>query len=285
MVSFLQSTPLPFKTNVTPSAYGLETAFSATYSPTNSGPSIIFNAEYDALPNIGHACGHNLIAISSLTAFLSLCTLLHAANPPLPGQVTLLGCPAEEGGAGKVKLLEAGAYASADVVLMGHPGPENWQGVDATTGERYTGTAGQKTVSRAALVADFWGREAHAGGMPWEGVNALDAVVGAYNMVAMMRQQSRPEERIHACIWKSPVSLIYFLLLSIIFLFLRATENGATLSLVYVSHSKSLTLKTLSFSSFGKTSVAIRSNLLKHHSRIAKTTKNRVSGLNYYKYF
>lgn len=112
-----------------------------------------------------------------------------------------------------MKLLEAGAYDSADVVLMGHPGPENWQGLDSN-GARYTGTAGQRTVARMALVADFWGREAHAGGMPWEGVNALDAVVGAYNLVAMMRQQIRPEERIHGCIWKSPVSFFRgFLLL------------------------------------------------------------------------
>lgn len=98
---------------------------------------------------------------------------------------------------------------------MGHPGPENWQGVDVK-GTRYTGTAGQKTVAATAIRADFWGREAHAGGMPWEGVNALDAVVGAYNLVAMMRQQIRPEERVHACIVKSPVSCWGFLLLRVL---------------------------------------------------------------------
>lgn len=181
---------------MTPGAYGLSTAFEANFEYGAGGKLVCFNSEYDALPGIGHACGHNLIAINGLVAFLGLVAALKAAK--IPGQVRLLGTPAEEGGAGKVKLINAGAYKDVDVCLMGHPGPADIQG------KGFTGTAGHRTVARAGLIADFYGKPAHAGGMPWEGLNALDAVVSAYNNVSMLRQQIRPYERIHGAILECP---------------------------------------------------------------------------------
>lgn len=193
MVSFLRKNGY----DVTPHAYGISTSFEARYENGTGGRVVVFNSEYDALPGIGHACGHNLIAINGLVGFLGLSAALKATDTP--GIVRLLGTPAEEGGAGKSKLLAAGAYNGVDVCLMGHPGPKERHG------EGYTGTAGYRTVARTALIADFYGKPAHSGGNPWDGLNALDAVVSAYNNISMLRQQVRPEDRIHGCILESPV--------------------------------------------------------------------------------
>ena len=88
-----------------------------------------------------------------------------------------------------------------NVCLMAHPGPQN------AHGPGNTGTAGQRAIARTAIVADFTGKPAHAGGNPWDSINALDALVSSYNNVAMLRQQMYPSQRIHACIIDSPVSL------------------------------------------------------------------------------
>ncbi|TPX18597.1 uncharacterized protein E0L32_002454 [Thyridium curvatum] len=177
-------------------AYGISTSFESSFSHGTGGREVVFNAEYDALPDIGHACGHNLIAVSAIVAYVSLCAALKATGAA--GRARLLGTPAEEGGAGKTKLLNAGAYKGADVCLMAHPGPEKSHGAGNT------GTAGWPTISRVAVVAKFYGKPAHAGGNPWDGINALDAVVSAYNNVSMLRQQIRPEQRIHICLQDVP---------------------------------------------------------------------------------
>lgn len=101
---------------VTRSAYGIPTAFEVLSG--SGGRLVNFNAEYDSLPGIGHACGHNLITTSSVTAFLSLSMTLNKLG--MPGRVQLLGTPDEEGDGGKVKLLEAGAYKNVDVSLMAY---------------------------------------------------------------------------------------------------------------------------------------------------------------------
>lgn len=95
-------------------AYGLDTSFEAISG--SGGPLVNFNAEYDALPDIGHACGHNLIATSSVTAFLALSFALRKFG--IPGRTQLLGTPAEENGGGKAQLIDAGAYKGVDVSLM-----------------------------------------------------------------------------------------------------------------------------------------------------------------------
>ncbi|BDD60023.1 hypothetical protein MAP00_005190 [Monascus purpureus] len=175
---------------VTRSAYGIPTAFEVLSG--SGGRLVNFNAEYDSLPGIGHACGHNLITTSSVTAFLSLSMTLKRLR--MPGRVQLLGTPDEEGDGGKVKLLERGAYKNVDVSLMAHP----FEGTDSGDGHFYPdGIAGFRMVARERIAAEFIGKAAHAGSNPWDGVNALDAAVAAYNNLALLRQQIQANERIH----------------------------------------------------------------------------------------
>ncbi|KAK0629582.1 hypothetical protein B0T17DRAFT_525885 [Bombardia bombarda] len=175
--------------SVTPHAYSLETAFSAEVG--TGGRLLIFNAEYDALPGIGHACGHNLIASSSFASFLGVAAALKASG--LPGRVRLLGTPAEEGGGGKLKMIAAGAYAGADACLMVHPGPGHTLPGDG----KIRGVSYVRMLANVKMRVYFTGRESHAAIAPWDGVNALDAVCLSYNAVSMLRQQIRPYERIH----------------------------------------------------------------------------------------
>ncbi|KAF7629513.1 hypothetical protein AFLA_013227 [Aspergillus flavus NRRL3357] len=145
--------------SVTKHAYGLATAFVAEYG--SGGRVVAFNAEYDALPGIGHACGHNLIATSSIGAFLGVVAALKAST--LPGRVRLIGTPAEEDGGGKIKLIEAGAYEDVDACLMVHPAAHK-RFPDGVTGVSY--------VTSNAIVkfrARFTGKPAHAAGAPWRG--------------------------------------------------------------------------------------------------------------------
>ncbi len=174
---------------VTPHAHGLDTAFSADFG--SGGRLIVFNAEYDALPGIGHACGHNLIASASFAAFLGVAAALKASGQP--GRVRLLGTPAEEGGGGKLKLIQAGAYTGAAASLMVHPGP----GHKLPPGNIIRGVSFVRMLANVKMRVHFTGREAHAAIAPWDGVNALDAVCLSYNAVSMLRQQIRPYERIH----------------------------------------------------------------------------------------
>ncbi|KAL4914620.1 hypothetical protein BDW62DRAFT_219914 [Aspergillus aurantiobrunneus] len=180
---------------VTRHAFGLATSFEATSGA--GGRLIHFNAEYDALPDIGHACGHNLITTSSVAAFLALSAALERYN--LPGRTQLLGTPAEENGGGKVRLIDAGAYTGVDVSLMAHAGPK-----ELFPGVITDGCAGVLMNARKQIHCEFTGKSAHAGGNPWAGVNALDAVVGAYNNVAMLRQQMKPDERVHCAFLDTP---------------------------------------------------------------------------------
>ncbi|EMD00428.1 hypothetical protein BAUCODRAFT_62146 [Baudoinia panamericana UAMH 10762] len=161
------------------SAYGIETAFVAVYDGCRPGPVVSFNAEYDALPGIGHACGHNLIAISTLAGALATANLLK--DEQLGGKVVLYGTPAEEGGGGKIKLLSAGAYRDhkVDISLISHPGIT----CDAAL---------VRTAAYASLKVEYFGREAHAAARPWDGINALDALITAYNAISVLRQQTQP---------------------------------------------------------------------------------------------
>lgn len=175
---------------VTRHAFGLETSFVAEYG--SGGSVVAFNAEYDALPDIGHACGHNLISMMSIGAFLGVAKMLKA-YPTQEGRVRLIGTPAEEGGGGKLKLIDAGAYKDVDACLMVHPGP-----LDGCPG--FTGDAFLPTTANNKFTVQYTGRSAHAAVAPWDGVNALDAVVLAYNGISVLRQQIKPAERIHGII-------------------------------------------------------------------------------------
>ena len=160
---------------------GIPTAFRAHAGATD-GPQVVITAEYDALPGVGHGCGHNVIAASSLGAFLAAADAL-AADPALPGGVTLLGTPAEEGGGGKELLIQAGALDGFDASVMVHPG-----GHDVAAGE---------STAKRQVVATFLGRTAHAAANPHLGRNALDAAVTAYQAIAQLRQHIVPTDRVH----------------------------------------------------------------------------------------
>jgi amidohydrolase len=158
-------------------ALGVDTAFRARRG--SEGPTVAVCCEYDALPGIGHACGHNVIAAAGLGAGLAAA----AVAEELGGQVVILGTPAEEGGGGKVRLLDAGAFAEVDAAMMVHP-------------------AGADLRSMAAIaVQQLWvryeGAAAHAAAAPHRGRNALDAAVLGYVNVAALRQHIRADERIH----------------------------------------------------------------------------------------
>ena len=161
---------------------GVDTAFRATIE-TGEGPTIAILCEYDALPGIGHACGHNVIATSGAGAGAALA----AVRAQLPkGRIQVIGTPAEEGGGGKVKLIKAGVFRDVDCAMMIH-------GFDRTI-------LHQDLLGIARGTFEFTGKASHASADPWEGVNALDAVIQMYNAVSMLRQQVRPDCRIHGII-------------------------------------------------------------------------------------
>jgi amidohydrolase len=173
-------------------AYGIETSFEVEFG--KGGKLIVFNAEYDALPGLGHACGHNLIATSSIAAFIATAETIREGK--LSGRVRLLGTPAEEGGGGKVRLIKAGAYEGVDACLMGHPTGR----LSPADSDNIDGVSAAKTSARRQLKVSFTGESAHAGNTPWHGKNALDAVVSSYVNISLLRQQIQPTERIHGVI-------------------------------------------------------------------------------------
>jgi len=161
---------------------GVATAFRATIE-TGGGPTIAILCEYDALPGIGHACGHNVIATSGAGAGAALA----AVKGKLPGgRIQVIGTPAEEGGAGKVRLIEAGVFKDVDCAMMIH-------GFDRTL--LHSDLLG---IVRGTF--EYTGRASHASADPWAGINALDACIQTFNAVSMLRQQMRPDCRIHGII-------------------------------------------------------------------------------------
>jgi amidohydrolase len=164
-------------------AYGLATAFAARAG--TEGPVIAVLCEYDALPGLGHACGHNIIGTAGLGAGLAAA----AMADELGGRIVVLGTPAEEGGGGKQLMAEAGAFDGVDAALMVHPA-----GLDLS---------GMHTLAVRQLFADYEGLASHASAAPHEGRNALDAAVLGYVGVAALRQHIRPTERIHGIFTKA----------------------------------------------------------------------------------
>jgi amidohydrolase len=158
-------------------AHGLDTAFVARAG--TSGPTIAVLCEYDALPGIGHACGHNIIATAGLGAGLAAASLAEE----LGGRVVVIGTPAEEGGGGKILLARDGAFEGIDAALMIHPAGYDLARMDV--------------IAVQELSAHYTGEAAHAAAFPHKGRNALDAAVLGYMNVAALRQHIRPTERIH----------------------------------------------------------------------------------------
>ncbi|MGB4137171.1 MAG: M20 family metallopeptidase [Microbacterium sp.] len=161
---------------------GLDTAFRAT---AGSGPlHIVICAEYDALPAIGHACGHNIIAASALGAGVALAPLADQLGITM----TVMGTPAEEGGAGKIIMLERGAFDGAHAAMMIHPSP--------------TEIVEMPMVAASHFTVRYHGKPAHAAGFPEAGINAADAMVIAQTAIGLRRQQMRPTEKVHGIVTK-----------------------------------------------------------------------------------
>jgi amidohydrolase len=161
-------------------AYGLDTAFVAEAGTT--GPLVAVVCEYDALPDIGHACGHNIIAAAGLGAGLAAAALADE----LGGRVRILGTPAEEGGGGKVHMIAEGAFDGVDAALMVHPAGADLRSMDA--------------IAVRQLEVAYRGQAAHAAAAPHRGRNALDGAVLGYVNVAALRQHIRADERVHGVI-------------------------------------------------------------------------------------
>ena len=170
--------------------HGLDTAIRAEIrgagSEDDHAPTLAILSEYDALPGVGHGCGHNVIAVMGLGAFLALAALATADPSAVPGRVVFLGTPAEEGHTGKEYMAREGAFEGLDAAVMAHP-----YGYDL---------ADQTWLGRRTLTVEFHGHTAHASAQPYMGRNALDAASLMYQGIGLMRQQTPPTDRIHAVI-------------------------------------------------------------------------------------
>ena len=162
-------------------AFGLRTAYAAEFGKAGA-PNIAILSEYDALPGIGHSCGHNIIATAGLGAALALAKLVGR----LPGRVRYLGTPAEERYGGKEIMARDGAFDGCDAAMMIHPANMN--------------LITMPCIAIAEVEVVYHGKSAHASAMPYRGLNALDAVVSAYQAIAQLRQHIRNTDRIHGII-------------------------------------------------------------------------------------
>ncbi|KAI7853714.1 hypothetical protein BDC45DRAFT_509946 [Circinella umbellata] len=170
---------------VTRQVYGMETSFRAEYGEDGSeGRSIGICSEYDALPGLGHACGHNLIAISGLASALAVKALLESGKAL--GKVVLYGTPSEELLSGKIIMMNNGAFKDIDVCLMLHPSNQN---------RHY-----ESFFALQDVKVEYHGKPSHAGGAPWNGVNALDAICQAWVSIGLLRQQLQGQDRVHGII-------------------------------------------------------------------------------------
>jgi len=159
----------------------LPTAFKARYG--QGKPAIAIMAEYDALPGIGHGCGHNIIGTAAVGAGIAA----KLAAEQVGSTILVIGTPAEELAGGKVVMSERGAFEGVDVAMMVHPrGEHNWLGL--------------RNLAMINLEVEFWGKSAHASSTPWDGVNALEAMVQSFNGINSLRQHIRNNARIHGII-------------------------------------------------------------------------------------
>ncbi len=161
---------------------GLDTAIRAIHPAISEGPTVAILGEYDALPEIGHACGHNLIASGGLGAALAVGSM----KADLPGKLIFLGTPAEEGGGGKVVMIDAGLFEDVDVAMMFHPACNTM--------------VGRGSLAITEVKIEFRGKPAHASASPEMGINALDAVIQTFNGINALRQHIKDGARIHGII-------------------------------------------------------------------------------------
>lgn len=160
----------------------IETSYKAVYKGRKPGPKIAFLAEYDALPELGHGCGHNLIAMVSVGCGIACREFADEYG----AQIDVIGTPAEETAGTKVPMSAKRVFDGYDAIMMAHPAFANAESIN--------------TIAMDAYKIEFFGRPAHAAAAPHEGINALDAMINFFNLVNAMRQQTKPDARIHGII-------------------------------------------------------------------------------------
>lgn len=163
---------------------GFETAYKASYKGRKDGPKICMLSEYDALPELGHGCGHNLISLVSVGAGIAMRDFADEYG----GEIYVIGTPAEETVGTKLKMSDDGVFDDMDVCMMAHPAFVDVEAIDTMAVKSYRFT--------------FTGKPAHSAGAPENGVNALDAIINFFNLMNALRQQTRPDARLHGIITK-----------------------------------------------------------------------------------
>ena len=160
----------------------MDTAFKAEYNSGKPGPTISYLAEYDALPGIGHGCGHNILGTVSTGAGIVLKDLID----DIGGRVVVFGTPAEESYAGKVEMANKGAFDNVDVAMLAHASSNHYKS--------------GKSLALKAIKFTYKGRTSHASASPEEGINALDAAINTFNNINAMREHLKKDARIHGII-------------------------------------------------------------------------------------
>jgi amidohydrolase len=178
LTSFLVASGFLVETNIV----NRPTAFRAIYDSKLPGPSVAFLCEYDALPEIGHGCGHNMIGTMSCGAAIGLSKVLHKTR----GRIVVLGTPAEETSGAKVDMAEKGVFNDIDVAMILHPEDKTYES--------------GFSLAMDAVQFEFKGKTSHAAASPHEGINALDAVILTFNGINALRQHVTSDVRIHGII-------------------------------------------------------------------------------------
>ncbi|HNR05528.1 MAG TPA: M20 family metallopeptidase, partial [Bacillota bacterium] len=178
LTTFLESKGFSVETNI----IGKPTAFKSVYDSKKPGPNVAFLCEYDALPEVGHGCGHNMIGTMSCGAAAGLSKVLHETG----GRITVLGTPAEESDGAKVYMAEKGVFNDIDAAMILHPEDKTYES--------------GSSLAMDAIQFDFRGKSSHAASAPHEGINALDAVILTFNGINALRQHVTPDVRIHGII-------------------------------------------------------------------------------------
>jgi amidohydrolase len=194
---------------------GMDTAILAVHPEKSKGPTIAILGEYDALPEIGHACGHNLIATAALGASLAIGSI----KKDIPGKLVFMGTPAEEDIGGKIAMVDAGLFKDVDAAMMFHPSAG------------YT-MVGRKGLAMTEVKIEFFGKPAHAAASPEKGINALDAVIQTFNGINALRQHIKMTSRIHGIITHGGVKPNIVPEYAAAEFYVRAVENNYCMELV-----------------------------------------------------
>ncbi len=186
---------------------GIPTAFKATYASNKAGPTIAYMAEYDALPGIGHGCGHNMIATIAIGTGIVLSKLVDEIG----GTVIVLGTPAEENDGAKVDMVASGVFEEIDVALIAHPSTQSVVRIEC--------------LAMEAIEFEFLGKTAHAAANPDKGINALDGVIGLFNSVNALREHLLSSTRVHGIITEGGLAANIVPERAVAQFYVRATEK------------------------------------------------------------